>query len=220
MHIFKRTYISAITAISILAFSPTASHAIIGIGGVGSLGEFSGTLDYSFTNSTTAALSIVLNNDSDAGNGGFITALAFNNPSDFVSGVVLTLPTTDFNLLGGATFNNTVNGAPFGQFDIGAGVGTNWEGGGTPSDGIAVGSTETFLFSLTGNNLNTLTDQSFLNALSVGPGDGEGHQSLVVRFRGFDDEGSDKVPYVVPEPATMLLFGSGLLGGIFARRRK
>ena len=73
---------------------------------------------------------------------------------------------------------------------------------------------------MTGTNLNTLTDQSFLNTFSASPGDGEGNQSLVVRFRGFNDEDSDKVPHVVPEPATMFLFGSGLLGGVFARRKR
>ncbi len=99
MNTFKKLFLSAFAVVSILGFSPTTSHAIIGIGGVGSLGEFSGTLDYSFTNATTAKVTIVLNNDSPALNGGFITALAFNNPFDFISDVVLTLPTTDFNLL-------------------------------------------------------------------------------------------------------------------------
>ena len=47
--------------------------------------------------------------------------------------------------------------------------------------------------------------------------------SLLIRSRGFQDGGSDKDPLTVtevPEPASMLLPGSGLLGAAASLRRR
>jgi hypothetical protein len=69
--------------------------------------------------------------------------------------------------------------------------------------------------------LGTLTDQSFVSVLSVGPGVGEGPQFFVARFRGLIDDGSDKFPAMaVPEPGTsaMLLAGLVVMIGAGARR--
>ncbi len=218
--------ILALCVMSALALTPTRAQAFISIGGTGSLGSYTGSLDYSFTNATTAELEIILTNTSPADNGGYLTAFVFNNPDNLISGVSLTPSDADFVLLGGALFNNGINGAPYGKFDIGASTGGSFEGGGNPSKGLAVGASGTFTFSLTGTNLNTLTDQSFLDELSVPPGDGQGHKSFVARFRGFEDDGSDKVPgteittTTTPEPASALLLGSGLLAALSRRKRK
>ncbi len=56
--------------------------------------------------------------------------------------------------------------APNGQFEFGATTGGGFEGGGAPSAGIAVGASDSFVFSLAGTNLRTLTSNSFLTALS------------------------------------------------------
>lgn len=224
---FKKIYLFFTVLICVFAFNPTSSHALISLmGNMGNegLGSFIGSLEYSFSNATTAELEIILTNNSPVGNGGFLTAFAFNNPSNLITGVTLTPTNTNFDLFGGPLFNNSVNGAPYGQYDIAAGVGPNFQGG-TPSDGIGVGVTETFLFSLTGVNLNTLTEQSFMDALSAPPGDGEGNEEFLARFKGFNDDGSDHVPNdpeepVIPEPASMFLLGTGLLGGIFTQRKR
>ncbi len=118
---------------------------------------------------------------------------------------------------------------PFGDFDLGLTTQGSWLGGGNPNEGIPVGFTGIFRFSLFGSNLTTLNDASFVSELSNNPGGG-GAQFFAVRFRGIniDPPGSDKVPAAgapipepIPEPGTLLLIGSGLVGlGAGAWRRK
>lgn len=207
---------------------PQSSYALVISGDTAAstdgLGNFTGELTYT-PDTTSAMLEVELTNTSPAANGGFITAFLLNNPLNLISNVSLSSTDSDFSLLG--LSDNGEDGAPFGQFDFGASTGGGFEGGGDPSLGIAVTSTETFTFTLTGIDLNTLTDESFVDAVSVPPGAGEGVQFFVVRFRGFEDQGSDKVPGTpgepIPEPGTLLLIGSGLVGlgaGTYRRRKK
>jgi hypothetical protein len=209
---------------------PAVGHAdlihIVGDQGLTGLGFYKGTLEYTDTDAGHAALTVTLTNSSPAANGGYLTGFAFNDPGNKITGVKLTGP-AKFGLLGGPNFDHGINAAPFGHFDIGAAVGGSFEGGGNPGPGIGVGQTRTFVFSLTGTALNTLTVQSFVHDLSVGPGDGEGDKPFVARFRGFKDGGSDKVPDSVvhdsPEPGTLALAGIALLtlvGYRWSRRQR
>jgi hypothetical protein len=162
-------------------------------------------------------LVVTLTNTSLAGNGGYLTGFALNLP-DGISATLQANPTySGFSQLGGTGAQNTVNSAPYGQFDVGAALGGDFEGGGKPKGGIGVGDTAEFTFLLTGD----VTAESLLALLSEGTtGAGEGVQPFVARFRGFEDDGSDKVPISVPEPGTLILVGAGLLGlGIFGMRR-
>lgn len=194
-------------------------------GSTSQLGNFTGFIGVAPSSSTMATLTVTLTNTSPAANGGFLTAFVLNNPDNEITGITLTSAPANFGLIGTAPFTNgTLNGAPFGQFAFGASTGGSFEGGGDPAQGLAVGTTGTFVFNLTGTNLNNLTEASFDNTLSSGTGNGMGDQFFVARFRGFDNGGSDKVPGMtpgsaVPEPSSMVLMGIAGMIGLVARKR-
>lgn len=207
------------------------------ISGTGTKGSYTGSFNYAASDSANAVLTVELTNTSPAGNGGFLTAFAFNLPTKSIDSVTFSAPGTNFGLIGDFATLDSVNGGPFGQFDLGASTGASFEGGGAPSQGLGVGVSGTFFFTFTGSDLNLLTTADFLNELSVGPGDGEGNKSFVARFRGFVDGSSDKVPGTpgtppgdviitdvpqAPEPATLtlaLIGGAGMLGWRWRRTK-
>lgn len=190
---------------------------------------FSGNIELTGATATGGTLTINLTNDSAPSNGGYITAIAFNNPGP-VSPLTVSLATsgdaTGFtNVLGGPIYIDTVPASPADDFDIGAAIGDNWlgsgGGAGSPAAGIGVGETGQLVFSL-GGDLTGLTTQSFIDTLNGDGTDVKGSQWMALRFRGFDDGGSSKYGAgEVPIPAAAWLFGSGLIGlAGMARKRK
>ncbi len=221
----------------LLITTTNSSAAPVTFAGNGFLGDFTGSLDY---NSTTHTITVTLTNASSTLPGGMITGFAFNLPNQpgNVTGVTYTAQGphgTLFSLLGGPSFSNSVNVAPYGDADIGAALDGDWLGGGNPNQGLAIGQTGTYTFQLTGNAtyLNALTAQAIFDTQTNGGGEAA---NFLVRFRGFDNGGSDKVPAVegdtippesggspeIPEPATIAVLGAmaglGALG--YRVRRK
>jgi hypothetical protein len=180
------------------------SNAAAGVGNTAP--TFSGALDYSPLTSTTGQLTVVLTNTSDVALNARLTAFVFNVGSAVTpSSLLLTAV--------GGTLTNISNGSasPFGASYVGgAGTGGQFEGGGSPNNGLASGQTGTYTFRITSTSAPTLTANTFLS----GPYD----QDFVVRFRGLADGSSSKIPAaLVPAPGVGAM---ALMGGLVAVRRK
>jgi hypothetical protein len=153
---------------------------------------------------TNNRLTITLTNTSPAANGGFITADAFDLPAG-VTGTLFSTTDADFALTSG-----NINVAPNGTRNTLISTSGDYEGGGQPSVGIGTGQSATFVVQLSG----TITQAQFATIFN----------SEAIRMRGFADGSSDKdliTTNPVPEPMTMILFGTGLAGvAAKARRRR
>ena len=245
-----RPLVAVVTGLALLTSCSSARAAIIDpvyIGDSETPGMFTGSVQVTNQMPGSAIITVTLTNTSTpASNGGFITGLAFNDPNNNIGNTAASVslsavyqPSTGqvFQLIGGPTatdpnynFNNDISTSPYGRFDIGAAVGGNWLGGGMPSDGLAVGETGTFIFSVTGSGLSNLSAADLLAAMSS-----NGTAGFAVRFRGFNDGSSDKdiagiicdpppppPPSGVPAPPGLVLAGVGfgclLLGRLRTRR--
>lgn len=175
------------------------------------IGSFSGSLLWDYDALLGGTLTVSLTNTNDLSTGGFITAFAFNidsvDPSRSAS--LLSASNSNFGLI------TNVDAMPFGMgFDAGASTGGMFQGGGSPNGGIGVGQTALFVFSIAASDLGSLSASSFVSGTMA--------HNFVVRFRGFADGGSDKVPAGVvenpiPAPGVLALLG---LAGLAARRRR
>ena len=195
-----------VAALSCAVAAPVSASLVFQSGpSIAGLGTFTGSMTFVATSSTTGELSVELTNTSPVANSGWLTAVAVH----IVDGVTLALatPGSGWNLLVDAS------GSPYGTFDFGASTSATWEGGGSPSNGIAIGSSLTTVFTVTASAsvLATLTELSFF--------DGSGGTAFVARFRGFADGNSDKVTgVVVPAPGALVLLGIAGLVGVRRRR--
>lgn len=190
----------------------------------GSLGQYSGSMTYSHTGGNSATLTITLKNLETTGAGGKLTGFVFGAPSmsGLTYGLVSVPSIPNANKSWKLALGRGAAANPFGQYQLGAAIGGNFLGGGSPNTGLTVGQTGTWVFSVSGSesSLASIVASNFWSSNEFG---------FVARFRGFDDGGSDKTPgvvippqelvTVVPVPAPVLLAGAGLLVGAVVRRR-
>ncbi len=254
LRLHRRFIPAALIAVVVAAFGGGTASAVFvpdsvayiqNAGSTEGLGAFNGSIAVDVLSPTSATIQITLTNLSPIANGGYITGFAFNDPNSSSKGNIGTVtsfsqsytpagapPANNMALIGDPTFNNTISGSPFGSFDIGAAVGGDLLGGGSPQPGVEVNQTGVFTFEVEGSSLNKLTAGNILNTLSTGG------VAFMVRFRGFEDGGSDKViagvlcdppppppppppPGAVPAPAGIVLglIGLGTCLGRGLRRR-
>lgn len=185
--------------------------------------NYSIDFEVSTVSANKASLTFVVSNLTPAAVGGYLTAFVFNNPGAITSASLVSSSLsgmTDFYFT-----NNQVNAQPLGGFDFAVGLTTAnqnnvFEGGGPPSNGLAVGGIATFVLSVGGTGVGSLTTSDFVNVLSTGG------EFFAVRFRGLNGNLSDKVPGIlvspgaVPEPASAALMGLGLAVVAVAARRR
>lgn len=233
--------LSSVILAASLATSAFGSIVYVGGSGGDTPASFTGSFDYTAAaNGLTATLVVSLTNTSPVDNGGYLTGFAFNNPG--FTGATLSsysAGTGTWGILGDPDFDNEFTASPFGIFDIGAVLngGSDWEGGGSPTGGVAVGNTGTWTFALTGTGLNAFSASSFLGVYAQEIENNKGTKtyvdadpeiSLAVRFRGFDDGGSAKVPgtevppppRVIPEPSHYALMMGGATAFLAVMRRR
>lgn len=174
-----------------------------------SYGGFTGTATYNDLGGGMAEFILSLTNTSQFN--GKLVALAFDSAAGtsgwtFDSGASSGLSSAWGNLSG------SINTQPFGSRSHGASTTSQWEGGGSPNTGLAAGATGTWVF--TGSGDASVSAADFLSP--------NGGQNLLIRFRGFDNDASDKLPAIeVPtDPAVPGIGGLAVLGGLGAIRRR
>lgn len=152
-------------------------------------------------------LIFTLNNTTALEDGGFLTGFLFRVTNDDLK------VTYQTGLPGWDGVSNVNAGGGFGQFDFGAAVDGNYNGGGNFDLGIAAGGTGTFSFKVKGDKekLCELTAHDFFD-------ESEGY-GFVARFRDFTPGagGNERVPGVMPSPGAIAL---AALSGLATRRRR
>lgn len=193
-------------------------------------GSYTGTVAVDNTGTNSSTVRITLNNTTS---NSYITSLGFSLPASLTSASLSTPGLNSaWRILGDSNYTNgsMFDTGSFGQFDIGAAVGSTWHTSGTATNGIAAGQSGTFEFTLSGPGAN-VTAAALMGYLST-----NGSAGIGVRFRTAGDKtiGGKVLAEIVqsppPPPPTgavpappavlLALAGVGCLLGRGAFRRK
>jgi hypothetical protein len=210
---FRKALLTTVAAVAMLALSSVARADTITVVGNTNGSLSSATVNCSF-NDATNTYTFTITNTSPSGS--TITGIGFDlNSADFNSNGSAGIngfsssSAGNFNFSDGALGNvPQFNGAVL-DFGFTTGPSGNFNGG-MVANGIAPGGSLTFTVTGAGFG-NGLTDEAIC-------------QSIYVRWQNVpnpvgSDVGHGGTPNTVPEPMTMLLFGTGL-AGIAARVRR
>ena len=203
---FRKALLTTAAAIAMLALSSVARADTITLTGINGTGVTATVSNYSLSGNT---FTFTITNTSVApGSTGTITNIGFALPGDRTNNFTLVSSTNDnykifYDLNATSGSQNLVS-----SFDLVLVNKTNGNptfGGGAVKNGIAGGTSATFVIS---------GDFSGLTADQVA-------RAIFARFQAVNGDGSDVATNTgaVPEPMTMLLFGTGL-AGIAARARR
>jgi hypothetical protein len=205
---FRKALLTTAAAIAMLALSSVARADTITLTGINGTGVTATISNYSLVGNQ---FTFTITNTSVApGSTGTITNIGFALPGDHTNNFTLVSSTNDnykifYDL--NATSGSQTLVSSFDLVLINKANGNPTFGGGAVKSGIAGGTSATFVIS---------GDFSGLTADQVA-------RAIFARFQAVNGDGSDVAtnPGAVPEPMTMLLFGTGLAGiAARARRRK
>lgn len=171
------------------------------------IASFVAKLRYEHLGGGVASITIDLTNTTSPTLGGFITGIALNAIAG--AGGPFFVSSTDVDFL---VTPSPVDASPYGHFMAGAALGGNWLGGGTPEDGIGVGQSARFEFTIHGS-------REFLKGLDAETVLDHSAHAMAVRFRGGVGGWSDKVVGCAPSPGGIAALLIGPLIGIRRRRR-